>query len=187
MATARIMMILIPDLDKDPRAAKRTIEQNFRQIVEVVNNAVNNGALIGPETVTLAMLAVDAKTLVGDVNGLINANALKPAIKTLEGDVTGAIGTAAEGGATSVVRLRGKDLPVPGPANDGQVLGWDDTAQDFVFIAASGGSSDGRVNRIKDTDYTLEDGESLVVAEYLQMTGASILRLNGDAALRIIG
>lgn len=186
MTTAHIMIIHVPDLDKDPRNARRVIEQNFRAIAELVNIAVSNGSLIGPGTITLAMLADDAKTLVGDVNGFINANVLNPDLKVLQGDVVGAIGTVGEGGSTTVEKIQNVPIPAPGAANDLQFIQYNDTTGEFQYAAASGGSGTGIIDRERDTDLTLNDTECFVSVEYLRFTGSAALILSGDAVLRII-
>ena len=69
-----IQVPLGPSLDPEFSQAIRVTNQNFRALSDYLNRAVSGGALVAAGSITLAMLAADAKTLVGDVTGIINAN-----------------------------------------------------------------------------------------------------------------
>lgn len=82
----------------EPEAAQslRVINQNFRALSDYLNRAVAAGSLVASGSITLDMLATAAKTLVGDVTGLITA--------------------------TTVEKLRNKALAAPAAGDDGKAI-----------------------------------------------------------------
>ena len=62
---------------------------------------------------------------------------------------------------------------------------YDEVAAAWVWGGGGGAGSGGAFQRVLTEDLTLADGESLVIAEYLNL-GDYNLTLNGDAALHIL-
>lgn len=87
----------------------RVINQNFRSIVDFINRAVDGGSLIADGSVTLAMLATDAKTLAGDVTGLTTA--------------------------TTVEKIRNVTIPAPAAGDDTKCVVYNHGGVAFAYAA----------------------------------------------------
>lgn len=118
--TAKITMTRVPEptVPKESGvtgldATVRVVNQNFRQIRDLIERAVLNGTLIADGTIVSSMLATATRTLVGDVTGLI--------------------GSAADGGATTVERLRNKTLTAPGASDDAKAIVYDHGGSSFGY------------------------------------------------------
>ncbi len=120
--TERFVLERVPDF-QTPMSGKldrRAIEQvadslrvsqrNFQKLERLLVRAIQDGGLVGPGTITLAMLTAAAKTL--------------------SGDVTGTIGNT---GATVVERLRGTNLPAPVAGDDGKAVTYDHGTTAFIY------------------------------------------------------
>lgn len=90
-------------------APLRVINQNFRSVVDFINRAIAAGSLVADGSITLAMLATEAKTLVGDVTGLITA--------------------------TTVEKIRGKTIAAPVAGDDGKAVCYNHGGSSFVYTA----------------------------------------------------
>jgi len=80
----------------------RVVNQNFRQVRDLIERAIANGTLIADGSIVSSMLSTNARTLVGDVTGLT--------------------GVAADGGTTTVEKLRGKSLAAPVAGDDAKAI-----------------------------------------------------------------
>lgn len=96
VATTRLAIVPVPDMERDLRQARRVIEQNFRSISETINAAISSGALIGPGSVTIDMLAAAVTAFSGDLTGTLPAG--------------------------TVVGLRGKSLTAPSAGDNGKAI-----------------------------------------------------------------
>ena len=115
--TARLPMTLVPE----PRVERdagiegmpelvRVVNQNFAKIRDTIERNIITGGLIADGTITLAMLSTEAKTLVGDVTGLISA--------------------------TTVEKIRGKTVDAPGAGQDALLLAYNHANSDFDWVDA---------------------------------------------------
>lgn len=120
--TARLSMDPVPE----PRVAHdagvhgiteltRVVNQNFRKIRDTIERAIITGGLIGDGAIVTRMLSVAARTLVGDVTGLI--------------------GTTADGGETTVERIRGVTVPAPTAGDDGKALTYAHSGPTFGYTS----------------------------------------------------
>lgn len=107
--TARFPMTRVPEVRVDRGAgvvglddAVRVVNQNFRQIKDLLERAIAGGSLIADGSIVTAMLSTSARTLAGDVTGLT--------------------GTSAEGGATTVEKIQGKAIAAPTSSEDAKAI-----------------------------------------------------------------
>lgn len=92
--------------------ALRTCRRNFQRVREILERAITSGAIVAEGVVGEDQLTTEAKTLVGDVTGLIGSL-----------------------GATVTEKIRGANVPAPTASEDGQAITYDDGTTAFVYTA----------------------------------------------------